>query len=58
MEIQNLRGGVGREHRDLPADHVGDGLTDALIGPFACLRLCITVYYCLTNPLSMPVSRS
>ena len=32
MEIQNLRGGVGREHRDLPADHVGDGLADALVG--------------------------
>src|SRR5262249_20043203 len=30
MEIENVRGGVGREHRDLPADHVGDGLGGAL----------------------------
>ena len=32
MEIENLRGGVGREHRDLPADQVGDALADALVG--------------------------
>src|SRR5215813_11095435 len=31
MEVQNLRGGVGREHRNLPADYVGNGLADALV---------------------------
>jgi hypothetical protein len=44
MEIENLRRGVGREHGDLPADHIGDGLADALVGLYTCLYRCPGIY--------------